>query len=293
METEYRRRSETAEEVLFEVKTQLQNKQLEVAELKRQLESVISDLSRADNERRRLQEKVSSRVVTYSEEFQAIPCKEDVKAENKKALQREAEKTAAPKTGGAKPTILPTKPKAGSRPAAIMPAKDVKGSVARSIPTLSRWKDSFLRWLGARRTAVRPTAGSIECKQAESQSNPEGDPQGPTRGSQTPTPVKRMPKKPAAEPEEGDEQAKETDPSIWRKRKGTQAKARPVKKKKTAEAEFQPTATRSPVTLLPRVHQEYQAPMDDEVRPSDSISQVGEGPYEKASRVRRRQEQDS
>ena len=106
MEEEHRRRGETAEEVLLEVRTQLQNKQLDVAELKRHLQNVISDLSRADREFRKLQEKSSSRGVTFSEEFRAIPSKEDVnmdrecEAEAKSIRQREAEKSTTPKSGG-------------------------------------------------------------------------------------------------------------------------------------------------------------------------------------------------
>ena len=96
-----------------------------------------------------------------------------------------------------------------------------------------------------------------------------------TRGSQTPTPVKKMPKKPAAKPDE-------PTPSIWRKRKGTQAKARSIKKKKVvAEGDVQPVATRPPVTLLPRLNQEVQP--QQKMRRSHPIlfhMQVGIGPYE-------------
>ena len=44
-------------------------------------------------------------------------------------------------------------------------------------------------------------------------------------------------------------------------------------------------ASRPPVTLLPRVHQGFEGQMDDEVRPSDSIGQVGMGPYEVKSEL--------
>ena len=91
-----------------------------------------------------------------------------------------------------------------------------------------------------------------------------------------------MPRKASAKPEETDEKnEKKNERSIWKKRRGTKAKARPAKKQRLAEGDGEPMASRPAVTLLPRVHQGFQGQMDDEVRPSDSISQVGIGPYEK------------
>ena len=63
--------------------------------------------------------------------------------------------------------------------------------------------------------------------------------------------------------------------------KGSNIKARPGKRqKKNAPAKTE-QPVRPAVTLLPRVHEGYKPPEEDEVKPGDSVSQVGVGPYER------------
>lgn len=92
------------------------------------------------------------------------------------------------------------------------------------------------------------------------------------------TPVKKMPRKPVKTEETAAVEAPDPQ-STWKKRRGTKAKARPSKRQRTEEKGEDPLPVRPAVTLLPRLHQTYEAPTEDEVKPSDSVSQIGEGSY--------------
>lgn len=260
MENLARQHGETAEEMLYEVKCELQAKQMDVTELRRQLGDVIQQLSQADLEHRRLQ--------AVGKE------KEKLKSLKGVSFSEEAEESATAKS---KPPLLPSKPKA-SRNVPIVAVFNIRGSVAKSVPRLSRWKDSFLRWLGARRTtkrAVVPTSKAAKKIHREAKKKKRGAEKRSSFGKRA-TPVKKMPKKPV-KVEENAEVKKQNQPSIWKKRRGTKAKARPTKRQRVEDNDSEPLPSRPAVTLLPRVHQGFEAPMDDEVRPSDSIGQVGEG----------------